>query len=101
ARHGDDLPVSFQGFDETQFLLRHDASEEVDAADALLQILGRHRIHFRTGNAFIRIAQPDLPRDAVSGCGIVAGDHDHADARLIALANRVGNRRPYGIFETD
>ena len=45
--------------------------------------------------------EPDLPRDRRGGARVVAGDHDHPDSGLAALAQRFRHLGPGRIFQAN
>jgi len=62
----------------------------------MLQVAAGERDQFTITSAM----QSELPRDAAGGERVVAGDHFHLDARLLALFhrdNRLGARRMCGM----
>ena len=47
-----------------------------------------HLVEFRASDKLLFYVQPDLAPDALRCRGIVSGDHDHADAGIVALLER-------------
>jgi hypothetical protein len=99
--HGYDLAVGLQGIDDPELLLGDDTGEDVDISDLPGQLLIRRRIQFRARDRPPPGLKADLPGDALSGDWVVAGDHHHAHAGVVAFSDRVRDPWPNRIRQPD
>ena len=76
--------------DDAQLLRRHDAGEDADAGDGRRKLGLAHALNRRAVQHILAL-KPGLARDRAGRDGIIAGDHDHADARRLAFADSGGN----------
>ena len=76
--------------DDAQLLRRHDAGEDADAGDGRRKLGLAHALNRRAVQHILAL-KPGPARDRAGRDGIIAGDHDHADARRLALADSCGN----------
>jgi hypothetical protein len=86
-------PSPRRTFASRSFLLGVDAREDdVALAQPATQLGIVHFGQLRTGD-HVRLSpdQADPPRDRLAGAAAVAGDHDDADSRVPAAADRVRN----------
>ncbi len=101
SRHGDDLAVRLERVHETELLLRHDAREDVHPSHEALELRAVDPVEIGACGDLVRRRESRLPGDGARGAGIVAGHHDHADARLRAFPERVRDPGPDRIGEAD
>ena len=81
------LPLRFSMLDEAHLVLRRDARDDADPVDLVLELVVAQRREL--GARQSAPLDPELGGDRRGGRGVVAGDHAHADPRLLAAGDRV------------
>ncbi len=85
ARHRHDVAGLLQRLDESDLVLRRDASDDADGGQAGGELVVAQRGELGAGERFAGDAQ--LGADRGSGDRVVAGDHPHLDAGAVALGD--------------
>ncbi len=88
AGHGDDLAVGLDRLHQSQLVLGAGPGEHINRLDALAQfgrveLLDLHALH-----RGLAVADTEHFRDGRRGDLVVAGDHRHADAAVVAFLDR-------------
>ena len=102
--HGYDLALLVQRADDAHLLLReHPGEDDLRRVERDLELDVGKVAELLAGDDDGRggAHQADLTSDRRRGVRVIAGDHDHLDARLAAFLERVGDFRTRGIFESD
>ena len=85
AGHGDDVALALERVDQADLVLRRDARDDADAVD-LVRGLRRRSCAANSAPVIARPSMPELLRDRLGGDRVVAGDHAHLDAGVLAMA---------------
>ena len=102
ARHRHDLIARLERFHDAHLVLRADARKDISVLDGLDQRRIVHSIEFRAGvHLPVRLHDADLGGNSTRGVGIIAGDHDGADARVPRLLHRRFHFGPRRIDHAD
>ena len=87
AGHRDDVALTLQEADQAHLVFGSDTRDHTDAVELREQLIVGHRRELGTGERAALDAE--LARDRGGGRGVVAGDHPHPDARVVAQRDRV------------
>ena len=101
GRH--DVSFSLQRLDDPPFLIRADTGEDDFRRvqrQAQLGVGERAQLVARDYQRVVRAYETDFAADRLGGEGMVTGDHDHGDAGLAALAQRLRHFGTGRIFES-
>ena len=84
--HGHHFAIALECLDDGQFLRRRDPGKHRTARHAIRELGSRHRCQLRPAMHLSRLNAGRLGNGPRS-TGVIAGDHQHADTRLLALGN--------------
>ena len=103
TRHGDDLAGRFEQLDETQFVVRTAARQNLQFQSRRAGLGVCHRGEIGTVDErfrrFVIGPQTDLPRNFARRVGVVARHNFHGDSGALTGSDRVRRFRAHGILD--
>ena len=99
--HRDRTSQALQRMHDPHLVHRRDASEDRDVGNDRVQRCVRHLIELVPGDDPPTVEEPELCGDARRRARVIAGDHDHVDARGAKVGDRAGRCGPRRVGQGD